>query len=55
MNGEKMNALGLLRYAGRGQIVRVSDGRLVSPREIVEAWNARLTANAERGDLCHED
>ena len=31
-----------LRYAGRGQIVRESDGRLVSPRVVVAAWNDLL-------------
>ena len=28
-----------LRYAGRGQIVREADGRLVSPRDVVQWYN----------------
>jgi len=28
-----------LRYAGKGQIVREADGRLVSPRDVVEWYN----------------
>lgn len=31
-----------LAYAGRGQIVRESDGKLVSPRNVVAAWNGLL-------------
>jgi len=34
--------IGKLKYVGKGQIVRVSDGALVSPRALVSAWNDLL-------------
>ena len=37
-----INVLGKLRYAGKGQIVRVYDGALVSPRDVADAYNALL-------------
>ncbi len=45
-----------LKYAGRGQIVLEKTGQLVSPRDIVTAWNRmydeRITANAEMLAAC---
>ena len=35
-------AIGKLKYAGKGQIVRESDGALVSPRGVVSAYNDLL-------------
>ena len=34
--------IGKLKYVGKGQIVRVIDGALVSPRALVSAWNDLL-------------
>lgn len=36
-----------LRYAGRGHIVRESDGRLVSPRDVVKWFNELLDGKSE--------
>ena len=36
-----------LRYAGRGQIVRERDGRLVSPRDVVKWFNELLDGKSE--------
>ena len=35
-------SIGKLKYAGKGQIVRESDGSLVSPRGVVSAYNDLL-------------
>ena len=35
-------SIGKLKYAGKGQIVRESDGLLVSPRGVVSAYNDLL-------------
>lgn len=39
-----------LRYAGRGQIVRESDGRLVSPRDVVKWYNELLARKSGKQD-----
>ena len=54
MNGKRIEQPGELRYAGKGQIVRVADGALVSPRDVVSAYNDLLSAGhaaAMRGAL----
>jgi len=44
--------IGKLKYVGKGQIVRVSDGALVSPRGLVSAYNVLLEmANDFRQEL----
>lgn len=40
-------SIGKLKYAGKGQIVRVIDGALVSPRALVPAWNVLLEMAAD--------
>ena len=40
-------AIGKLKYAGKGQIVRAIDGALVSPRALVYAWNDLLEMAAD--------
>ena len=37
-----MSTVGKLKYAGKGQIVRETDGALVSPRAVVQAYNDLL-------------
>jgi hypothetical protein len=39
MNGSRGMKRNRLKYAGRGQIVRESDGRIVSPRDVVTLFN----------------
>lgn len=39
-----------LRYAARGQIVRESDGQLVSPRDVVKWFNELLARKKEEVD-----